>query len=46
MFLHAARLELKHPRTGEPLRLESPLSPDLAAYVSTLGKSGAKATDA
>jgi 23S rRNA pseudouridine955/2504/2580 synthase len=37
MFLHAARLELAHPRTGEPLRLESPLSPDLAAFVATLG---------
>jgi 23S rRNA pseudouridine1911/1915/1917 synthase len=30
--LHAARLELPHPRTGEPVRLEAPLAPDLAAF--------------
>lgn len=29
-FLHAAELALEHPRTGEPLRFESPLPPDLA----------------
>jgi 23S rRNA pseudouridine1911/1915/1917 synthase len=30
-FLHAFRLELEHPRTGEPLALEAPLPPALAA---------------
>ena len=36
MFLHAATLALAHPRTGEPLVLASPLSPDLAAFVAAL----------
>lgn len=30
-FLHAHRLEFKHPRTGEPLVFEAPLPADLAA---------------
>lgn len=30
--LHAWRLELPHPRSGEPVRLETPLPPDLAAF--------------
>jgi 23S rRNA pseudouridine1911/1915/1917 synthase len=30
--LHAWRLELPHPRTGERIALESPLAPDLAAF--------------
>ena len=30
-FLHAAELRFTHPRTGEPMRFESPLPPDLAA---------------
>ncbi|HET9337435.1 MAG TPA: RluA family pseudouridine synthase [Casimicrobiaceae bacterium] len=37
MFLHAARLSLAHPRTGETLALESPLPPDLAAFVASIG---------
>jgi 23S rRNA pseudouridine955/2504/2580 synthase len=37
MFLHAARLALAHPRTGEPLSLAAPLPPDLAAFVASLG---------
>jgi 23S rRNA pseudouridine1911/1915/1917 synthase len=28
-FLHAAKLELKHPVTGEPMQFESPLPEDL-----------------
>ncbi|MEO8848136.1 MAG: RluA family pseudouridine synthase [Casimicrobiaceae bacterium] len=36
MFLHAARLALAHPLTGEPLVLESPLPADLAAYRESL----------
>jgi len=30
--LHAWRLTLPHPRTAEPLALEAPLAPDLAAF--------------
>jgi 23S rRNA pseudouridine1911/1915/1917 synthase len=30
-FLHAAELRLRHPRTREEMRFESPLPPDLAA---------------
>ena len=30
--LHAWRLELPHPRTREPVELEAPLPPDLAAF--------------
>jgi len=33
MFLHAARLELDHPITGERLVLEAPLAPELAAFL-------------
>lgn len=36
MFLHAARLELRHPLTGAPLRLEAPLAPDLQAFLDRL----------
>ena len=32
-FLHAAELRFTHPRTGAPMRFESPLPPDLAAEV-------------
>jgi 23S rRNA pseudouridine955/2504/2580 synthase len=38
MFLHAAELELQHPATGEPLRLSSPLAPELDAYLGSLAK--------
>ena len=34
--LHAALLGFSHPRTGETLRFESPLPPDLAALVARL----------
>jgi 23S rRNA pseudouridine1911/1915/1917 synthase len=34
--LHAARLELRHPRTREPLLLEAPLPPDMARTVDAL----------
>ncbi|HEX2187604.1 MAG TPA: hypothetical protein VHG51_01840, partial [Longimicrobiaceae bacterium] len=30
-FLHAAELRFRHPRTGEEMRFEAPLPPDLAA---------------
>ena len=35
-FLHAARLELDHPATGERLGFDSPLPPDLAAVLVAL----------
>lgn len=34
-FLHAAAIALAHPRTGVPLRIEAPLTPDLRAFLST-----------
>jgi 23S rRNA pseudouridine1911/1915/1917 synthase len=35
-FLHAERLSLAHPLTGEPLELSSPLPDDLAAVLDSL----------
>ncbi len=34
MYLHAAAIELAHPTSGEPLRIESPLPPELAALLA------------
>jgi 23S rRNA pseudouridine955/2504/2580 synthase len=36
MFLHAARLEMKHPLSGTPLVLEAPLAPDLQHFLNLL----------
>jgi 23S rRNA pseudouridine1911/1915/1917 synthase len=36
-FLHASRLAFPHPFTDERLELESPLPPDLQAYLDALG---------
>jgi 23S rRNA pseudouridine955/2504/2580 synthase len=36
MFLHAWKLELPHPVTGAPLRLEAPLPAELAAVLSKM----------
>lgn len=36
MFLHATRLEFLHPISGLPLKLESPMPPDLAGFLQTL----------
>jgi 23S rRNA pseudouridine955/2504/2580 synthase len=36
MFLHAAVLELAHPSTGVPLRLEAPLAPELRQFLDGL----------
>jgi 23S rRNA pseudouridine1911/1915/1917 synthase len=36
-FLHARRLELKHPVSGEKLAVESPLPPDLTQALTTHG---------
>jgi 23S rRNA pseudouridine1911/1915/1917 synthase len=35
-FLHAARLEFPHPRTGKLLTLEAPLPVELEAFLSRL----------
>jgi 23S rRNA pseudouridine1911/1915/1917 synthase len=35
-FLHAARLEFKHPRTGKLLELEAPLPEELVSFMSRL----------
>ena len=35
-FLHAARLELAHPRTGDELVFEAPLPPDLVGFLDAL----------
>jgi 23S rRNA pseudouridine955/2504/2580 synthase len=44
MFLHAWRLTLPHPTESRQLRLESPLPPDLAAFIERLD--AADSTDA
>jgi 23S rRNA pseudouridine1911/1915/1917 synthase len=35
-FLHAARLEVVHPRTGKRIALESPLPAELQAFLTTI----------
>ena len=40
MFLHAWRLQVPHPITGAPLRLEAPLPPEL---VEVLGRANLEA---
>jgi 23S rRNA pseudouridine955/2504/2580 synthase len=37
MFLHSARLEIRHPLTGAELKLEAPLPADLQGFLNTLG---------
>ena len=46
-FLHAARLSFPHPETGEPVEVESPLPPDLAAALERARRAaeGAAAPD-
>jgi 23S rRNA pseudouridine1911/1915/1917 synthase len=39
VFLHAARLGLEHPSTGQPLIIEAQLPPELDAVLSSLGLS-------
>ena len=43
MFLHAYRLVLAHPLTGESLELEAPLPRDLETFLTHLGASAANA---
>jgi 23S rRNA pseudouridine1911/1915/1917 synthase len=35
-FLHAAKLEFPHPKTGKPLQLEAPLPPELESFLASL----------
>ena len=37
LFLHAARLVIAHPASGEPLELVAPLTPDLRAVLRSAG---------
>ncbi|MDP2787973.1 MAG: RluA family pseudouridine synthase [Pseudomonadota bacterium] len=37
MFLHSARLEIRHPLTGAELKIEAPLPADLQGFLDTLG---------
>lgn len=43
-FLHAARLSLRHPRSGEPLEATAPLPPELLALLEKLGSQRAAAS--
>jgi len=38
VMLHAAKLELRHPASGEPLCLKAPLPPDFEVCLAALGK--------
>lgn len=35
-FLHATKIRFEHPRTGEPLELESPLPTELQSFIDSL----------
>jgi 23S rRNA pseudouridine955/2504/2580 synthase len=37
MFLHSARLEIRHPLTGAELNFEAPLPVDLQEFLNRLG---------
>jgi hypothetical protein len=37
-FLHAAQLELAHPRTAQRIALESPLPTELQSFLATIEK--------
>lgn len=39
MALHARALGFDHPRTGEPMRFDSPLPPDLTGWLESMRKS-------
>lgn len=43
MFLHAYRVTISHPLTGEPLQLEAPLPEELQRFVQQLDEAGASA---
>jgi 23S rRNA pseudouridine1911/1915/1917 synthase len=44
--LHASATEFRHPATGEPLRIESPLPEDLATFLSNAVKGDVRCIDA
>ncbi|MDQ6618861.1 MAG: RluA family pseudouridine synthase [Pseudomonadota bacterium] len=41
MFLHAHRIDLDHPTTGAPVRIEAPLAPDLTRFLVRLTEAAA-----
>ena len=41
-FLHAAAVALAHPRSGDPMRIEAPLTPDLRALLAALEQNAPK----
>lgn len=41
-FLHALRLELKHPKSGRPMMIEAPLPAELLAVLEKLRQRGAR----
>ncbi len=45
LALHAAELGFEHPVTGEPMRFEMPLPPDLAAFLARLRAAAGKQRD-
>jgi 23S rRNA pseudouridine955/2504/2580 synthase len=40
MFLHAASLEFRHPRSGATMRVQAPLAPELESFLRSLKTSG------
>jgi tRNA pseudouridine65 synthase len=46
MLLHASRLELAQPTSGQPLRIDAPLPADFAALITALGFADALTGDA
>ena len=42
MFLHAASLEFKHPRSEQTVRIEAPLAPELERFLQSVQGSGTR----
>lgn len=40
MFLHAASLDFRHPRSGETVRMQAPLAPELESFLRSLRAGG------
>jgi 23S rRNA pseudouridine955/2504/2580 synthase len=40
MFLHAASLEFRHPRSGGTVRVQAPLAPELESFLRSLKAGG------
>jgi 23S rRNA pseudouridine955/2504/2580 synthase len=40
MFLHAASVEFRHPRSGETVRVQAPLAPELDSFLRSLKAGG------